>query len=94
MSESPLARILSMHDRSDGIKVIRTSSASGLASPVFESSDLQNLQSILDDVVDVLNVNGDVGLRSQLALEIIELAKTGSRDARAIKAKVLRHHGF
>lgn len=90
MSDTLLSRILRMHDETSLTRaIVCADSDTGV---VFESSDLLSFQTILDETSELLELNGDSLRRSELAADIIKLAKSGTREPGAIKAMILKRH--
>jgi hypothetical protein len=55
----------------------------------FSPRDIEALSSALEDVCDALSIDGDEVARKVIAVRILELARRGERDTRALSIRVL-----
>jgi hypothetical protein len=55
----------------------------------FSPGDVEAMSSALDEVCKALRINGDTVAREVVAVRIVELARRGERDSRALRNRVL-----
>ena len=56
---------------------------------VFDPKDLTAMSTALEDVCEILKLNGDSSARQTVAVRIIDLAKAGERNANRLRDRVL-----
>jgi hypothetical protein len=55
----------------------------------FDPKDVAAMAAALDDVCQILKLNGDGSARETIAVRIIDLAKAGMRDPKSLRDRVL-----
>ena len=56
---------------------------------VFDPKDLTAMSTALEDVCEILKLNGDSSARQTVAVRIIDLANAGERTANRLRDRVL-----
>ena len=57
---------------------------------VFEPDDIDAMSMALDDVCEVLKLNGSAKAKETVAMRIIELARRGERDPKKLRDVLLQ----